>query len=110
MDLSVREKKGALRCALSRKLSEDQILILDSLHLGSHKTQDLANKLKGLGIDGKVLLVDSHDNEELLRAARNNPAAKTVDALGLNVYDVVDRPYLVMSEGALGRLLEVLSK
>ena len=41
-------------------------------------------------------------------ASRNHPGWKTVDALAVNVYDVVDRPYLVVSEQALARLVEVL--
>ena len=56
------------------------------------------------------MLVDSHENRNLDLASRNNQALKTVDALAVNVYDVVDRPFLVVSEGALGRLVEVLSK
>jgi len=43
-------------------------------------------------------------------AARNNPQVKTVDALAVNVYDVVDRAHIVVSEEALNRMLEVLSK
>ena len=64
--------------------------------------------LATLGTDGKVLLVDRHGNENLALAARNNPEIKTVDALGVHVYDVVDRSWLVVSEQALGRLVEVL--
>ncbi len=109
-DLSVREKKNALKSALSRKLAEDRILVLDSLELEGHKTKDLARSLSGLGIDGKALVVDSRDNQNLQLAARNNRALKTVDALGVNVYDVVARGYLVLSADALGRLVEVLDK
>ena len=109
-DLSVREKKNALKSALSRKLAEDRILVLESLELDGHKTKDLARSLSGLGIDGKALLVDSRDNQHLHLAARNNRALKTVDALGVNVYDVVARGYLVLSADALGRLVEVLDK
>jgi len=69
---------------------------------------DLAGILERLGTDGKVLLVDRRDNDNLTLAARNNPRLKTVDALAVNVYDVVDRPWMVVSEAALGRLLEVL--
>lgn len=109
-DLSVREKKNALKSALSRKLAEDRILVLDSLELDGHKTKDLARSLSGLGIDGKALVVDSRDNQNLQLAARNNRALKTVDALGVNVYDVVARGYVVLSADALGRLVEVLDK
>ena len=108
--LSPREKRNALKSALSQKLTEDGVVVIDSLALESSKTGNLAKRLDGLGIDGKALLVDSHDNENLKLASRNNPHLKAVDALGVNVYDVVDRGHVVVSEEALGRMVEVLSK
>jgi large subunit ribosomal protein L4 len=109
-DLSKREKKNALKSALSRKASEQRIIVLETLDLDNHRTRELVKRLGGLGIDGKALLVDSFDNHNLNLAARNEQALKTVDALAVNVYDVVDRGYLVVSEGALNRLVEVLTK
>jgi large subunit ribosomal protein L4 len=109
-DLSVREKKNALKSALSRKIAEEGIVVLDNLTLANHRTRELIDRLGGLGVAGKALLIDSHDNHNLTLAARNNRALKTVDALAVNVYDVVDRPFLVFSEGALTRLVEVLAK
>ncbi len=108
--LSVREKKNALKSALSRKIAEERIVVLESLDLGSHRTRELIARLHGIGIDGKALLVDTHDNRNLELASRNNRAVKTVDALAVNVYDVVDRAFLVLSEMALNRLVEVLAK
>src|SRR5436305_5028838 len=108
--LSVREKKNALKSALSQKASEGSIVVLDSLDLTSHRTKDLLVRLGGLGIAGKALLVDSFGNHNLELAARNERRLKTVDALAVNVYDVVDRSFLVVSEGALQRLVEVLAK
>jgi ribosomal protein L4 len=84
--------------------------VLDSLDLASHRTRELIARLSGIGVEGKALLVDTHDNHNLTLAARNNRAVKTVDALAVNVYDVVDRPFLVLSELALNRLVEVLAK
>ncbi|HLF57508.1 MAG TPA: 50S ribosomal protein L4 [Thermoanaerobaculia bacterium] len=106
--VTAREKKNALRSALSRKLREERIVVLESFAVPTAKTGDLAGILERLGTDGKVLLVDRRDNDNLTLAARNNPRLKTVDALAVNVYDVVDRPWMVVSEAALGRLLEVL--
>lgn len=106
--VSVREKKNALKSALSKKLADEQLMVVDSLELESHKTAALAGTLQNLGAERKVLLVDSRDNRNLELASRNNPALKTVDALGLNVFDVVDRQQLIVSEAALGRLSEVL--
>jgi len=108
--LSAGEKRNALKSALSRKLAQEQVIVLESLELGSFKAAGLARSLAGLGIDAKSLLVDAHDNLNLTRAARNNPLLKTVDALGVNVYDVIDRTYFVVSQGALTRLLEVLAR
>ncbi len=108
--LSVREKKNALKSALSRKLAEEKVVVLDSLDLDSHRTQLLAKRLAELGVDGRALLVDRFDNHNLGLAARNNPALKTVDALAVSVYDVVDRPFVVVSEQALTRLVEVLAR
>ena len=108
--LSVGEKKSALKSALSRKLADSQLVVVDKLELGSHKTRELAATLAKLGVSSKALLVDSFENHNLNLAARNNPSLKTVDALGVNVYDVVDRGILVVSQDALGRLVEVLAR
>jgi len=106
--VSAGEKKNALRSALSRKLKDSQVLVLESLAVPTHKTRDLSAILDKIGASGKVLLVDRFDNENLVLAARNHPAVKTVDAMGVQVYDIVDRPWLVLSEQAFGRLVEVL--
>lgn len=108
--MSTREKRNALKSALSEKLREEAILVLDSFELESHKTGELAGFLGQLKVDGKALLVDQYGNLNLALAARNNPRVKAVDALGVNVYDIVDRQHIVLSEAALGRLVEVLSK
>lgn len=108
--LSPREKRNALRSALSRRFKEDGIIVLDSFELENHRTAELAKAMGSLGVDGKALLVDHHENGNLSLAASNHPALKAVDALGVSVYDVIDRPQLVVSEEALGRLVEVLSQ
>jgi large subunit ribosomal protein L4 len=108
--LSVREKRNALKSALSQKLKEDGILFLDGLELDSHKTGELAKSLAVLGVAGRALVVDRQDNDKLALASRNNPNVKAVDAMAVNVYDIVDRSFIVVTEEALGRLVEVLSK
>ena len=108
--LSRNEKRNALKSALSRKLVEERILVVDSLDLENHKTGALAARLRALGIDEKTLIIDDHGNRNLVLASRNHPKLKAVDALGVNVYDVVDRSYLIFSESAIGRLSAVLQK
>lgn len=108
--LSRREKRNALKSALSQKIRDEQLIVVETFELSSHRTAELASQIGGLGIEGRVLLIDRIDNQNLRLASRNNPLLRTVDALGVNVYDVVDCPYLVASESALNRLTEVLSK
>ncbi len=108
--LSRNEKRNALKSALSRKLAEERVLVVDSFDLDSHKTGAFAARLRSLGIDERTLIVDDHGNRNLILASRNHPQLKTVDALGVNVYDIVDRGYVLFSESAIGRLSAVLQK
>src|SRR5512146_2989204 len=77
-DVSPREKRNALKSALSRKLKEAQVIVLESLEVPTHRTKELVTLLSRLGADGRVLLVDRFDNENLELAARNNTRVKTV--------------------------------
>lgn len=110
LGVSVGEKKSALKSALSRKLADGEIVVLESMELETHKTQALERQVTGLGAERKALLVDSRENDNLLKAVKNNPRLKTVDALGVNVYDIVDRDCVVLSRPALETLVEVLQR
>lgn len=110
MGVSVGEKKSALKSALSRKLADGELIVVDSMTLDDHKTKALDAKISGLGVDRKALLVDTRDNHDLTLAAKNNPRLKTVDALGVNVYDVVDRDHVLVSQPALETLVEMLTR
>jgi ribosomal protein L4 len=65
--------------------------------------------MAGIGVDGKALLIDSFENKNAVLASRNNPKLNFVDALHVNVYDVVNSRYIVLSQSALDRLTEALS-
>lgn len=110
MKLSVREKRNAMKSALSEKLREEGFIVLESLDLETHRTAELAQQLAALGIDGKALLVDDYFNTNLGLAARNNPLLTAVDAMHITVYDIVDKDTVIVSQKALDRLVEVLSK
>src|SRR3954470_90884 len=87
--VSVGEKKNALKAVLSRRVKEERLLVMDRMDLDSHRTRDLVAALGGLGVSGKALFVDSRENENFARASRNVRDWKVVDALGMNVYDVM---------------------
>lgn len=104
-DVSVGEKKNALKAVLSRRLSEERIVVVDRLEVSSTKTKDLKAAIGGLGIEGKALFVDSRDNANFARASRNVKSWKLVDALGVNAYDVLAHATLVLSKQAFTRVV-----
>ncbi len=108
--MNVKEKKGALRSALSAKVRGGQIVLLENLGLNEPKTKTLVGNCSNIGVTEKALFVDSMENLNLVLASRNHPSIQVVDALGVNVYDVVNSRVIVISREALDKLTEVLSK
>ena len=106
--ISVGEKKNALKAALSQRVREERLVVVESLELEGPKTRDLKSAIGGLGIEGKALLVDSRENENVQLASRNVSEWKLVDALAVNVYDVMSHGTVVVSQDALSRVVATL--
>lgn len=106
--LSAGEKRNALKAALSRRVQEERLVVLEVLDLDTHRTKELRAAVEGLGISGKALFVDSRDNENFARASRNVRQWKLVDPLAVNVYDVMSHGTVVVSKDALSRVVETL--
>jgi len=104
IDLPKKVRKLALKTALSTKLAEGKLIVLDQAVLSAGKTKELAGKLKSLGwanalvIDGKVL-----DNNFAL-AARSLPNFDVLPEQGANVYDILRRDTLVLTKAAVEAL------
>jgi large subunit ribosomal protein L4 len=107
--MNTREKKAALKSALSQRVKEGKFVVVSDMSLDESKTKSFAQKVAGIGVDGKALLIDTMENTNAFLAARNNPKLQFVDALHVNVYDVVNSRYIVLSQAALDRLTEALS-
>ena len=106
--MNSKEKKNALKSALSQRVKEGKLVLVDDLSIDEAKTKSLAMKVARIGVEGKALLVDSFENTNAILASRNNPKILFVDAQNVNVYDVVNSRYIVLSQAALDRLTEVL--
>jgi large subunit ribosomal protein L4 len=106
--MNTKEKKAALKSALSQRVKEGNFLLLSELSVEEPKTKALAVKFGNIGVEGKALIIDTLENTNLVLASRNNPKVLVVDALGVNVYDVVNSRYVVLSQSALQRLTEAL--
>ena len=106
--MNTKEKKAALKSALSRRVKEGKLVIVNDMAVDEAKTKSFALKMAGIGVDGKALLIDTLENTNAVLASRNNPKLNFVDALHVNVYDVVNSRYIVLSQAALDRLTEAL--
>ena len=107
--MNTKEKKAALKSALSQRVKEGKFVVVNDMSVDEAKTRSFAQKVASIGVDGKALLIDSLENTNAVLASRNNPKLLFVDALHVNVYDVVNSRYIVLSQAALDRLTEALS-
>lgn len=107
--MNTKEKKAALKSALSQRVKEGKFVVVNDMAVDEAKTKSFAQKVAAIGVDGKALLIDSMENTNAVLASRNNPKLQFVDALHVNVYDVVNSRYIVLSQSALDRLTEALS-
>lgn len=105
-----REKKSAMKSALSRKLSEGQLVLMSDLSIDEPKTKKLTEGFGKIGVTEKALVVDSLANVNLLLASRNHPRVELVDVSSVNVYDIVNSRVVVISEAAIDQLTEILSQ
>jgi large subunit ribosomal protein L4 len=94
-------RKAALRAVLAARHGEGKLVVVDALTLAQPKTKQMVECLKGLGIEGSVLVVLASADDAIMRAARNLPKVKVLLAGGLNVYDVLKHATLVMTRDAL---------
>jgi large subunit ribosomal protein L4 len=102
--------QNAMRSALSAKLSENSIAVIEAFSLESHKTKDFQKMLAGLGFTGKVLIVDSSREKNLSLSSRNLPKVKLVPGTGVNIFDVVNSNTLLFSKDSILQMQEVLSR
>ncbi len=107
-----KKRRGAVKLALSDKLRENSLVVLDEISLDSHRTKDVLAALKGLDLDSsrKVLIVDERENRNLYLGVRNMPEIKMVATLGVNIYDLLNHPHLVISKRSILALQEVLKR
>ena len=102
-------RRGALRSAISERVREGNVVVIDGWALDKPKTKEFIASLEKLGLGGvKTLIVDSFDNERLVLSARNIQRTKVVNSLGLNIYDLLYHEKLVLSQAAVGELEQLL--
>jgi large subunit ribosomal protein L4 len=101
-------RQGALRSALSERVREGSVFVVEGWKLEQPKTKEFSTSLGKLGLEGKTLIVDSLENDNLILSARNYRRAKVVNSFGLNIYDLLYHDHLVLSRTAADELEQLL--
>src|SRR5947208_7719919 len=106
-------RRGALRSALSERLREGNLIVIDEFGIKNPKTKEFLSTLGTLGLTQKgattkTLIVDSLDNANLVLSARNVQKTKITNSFGLNIYDIIFHEKLVISKAAIEELTSLL--
>ncbi|MGD6968852.1 50S ribosomal protein L4 [Rossellomorea vietnamensis] len=102
-------RRLAIKSALSSKVAEENILVLESLVFDSPKTKEFAGVLKNLSVNSKTLVVTEGNEDYVALSARNIPGVTVVAANGISVLDVVAHDKLIITKAAVEKVEEVLA-
>lgn len=108
-DMPRKQRRLALRSALSAKTAEGQLRVLDGFTLEAPRTREVAAMLGAIAAGRRVLMVLGSHNEILERSARNLPEVRVILASNLNVRDLITSDTVLISRDALEHIGEVLS-
>ncbi|MFC4411863.1 50S ribosomal protein L4 [Chungangia koreensis] len=101
-------RRLALRSALSAKVLEENIVVLEGLAFDAPKTKEFVKVLSNLSVAKKTLVVTAELDENVALSARNIPGVTVVSATGVNVLDLVGHDKLVITKAAVEKVEEVL--
>ena len=104
-----KERTLALKTALTEKLNDKRVVVVESLEVASTKTKDVKNLLASLKVEGKVLFVSANDAEKLYLATRNIGSIAVLMVNELNCYDIVNADYVVLDEDSCKYIEEALN-
>jgi large subunit ribosomal protein L4 len=105
--MNKKTRRLALKSALTGKVNEKEIIILENLDMDTFRTKNMLAILKVLGVEGKALIVTDGVNDNVVRSTGNIPGVKTTIATSLNTYDVLVHGTLVVTRDAVSRIEEV---
>ncbi len=106
-------RRGALRSALSERLREGNLIIIEEFGFSNPKTSEFLGAMDSLGLiankkRAKTLIIDSLDNANLVLSSRNVQKTKVTNSFGLNIYDIIYHEKLLISKAAVAELNTLL--
>ena len=103
-------RRIALAGALSSKVADGDLIVIDGLSAAEYKTSVMDKLLKAVGADKKTTVVLADADEKTVKSFANIPYAKTIQANSLNAYQILDNKKLVVAKAAIEKIEEVYGK
>ena len=107
--MNKKEKKAALKSALTSKVQDSKFIVLDELSFDEIKTKNFVEVLNNLKVDKKAIVVMPEIDEKVIMSARNIPTVQTTLVNTLNVYDVMNGGTVIVTKDAVAKIEEVLA-
>ena len=104
-----KQRRLAIKCALSDKVKSGDFIVLDSLAFDAPKTKQVVKLLGDFGIDAKALFITADEAENVEKSARNIQGVKAINTNGLNVFDILNSDKLFITKDAITRIEEVFA-
>ena len=105
--LNKKVRRLAMKSALSSKVLDNELVVLDKIAMDEYKTKTIAAMLKAVGSEKKALIVLPEKNEKVIASAANIPGVKTALVNTLNVYDILNADKFIVLQDAIAQIGEV---
>ena len=105
--LNKKVRRLAMKSALSSKVKDGEMIVIDKISCEDYKTKTIAAMLKAIGSEKKALIVLDGVDEKVVASARNIPGVKTAQVNTLNVYDILGADKFIVAQGAVEKIQEV---
>ena len=106
-ELNKKVRRLALKSALSTKVIDSNLIVLDNLSCEEFKTKTIVNMLEALKVEGKALIVMPTADEKIIKSAANIPGVKTALVNTINVYDILNYDKFIVVKDAVAKIEEV---
>ena len=107
VSINKKVKRIAMKSALSSKVADNEMAVIEDLKMDEFKTKTIVNMLKGIGADKKALIVTAESDKFVAESASNIPGVKTATPGTLNVYDILNCDMFVVAKDAVSVIEEV---
>ena len=103
-------KQGALMSALSKKVADGELIVVEDVKVSAPKTKEMEAFRKALKLDKRAVVVMDEPDQDVILAARNLETLSTISVSEINTYEIVSNAVVVLTKGSVKKLEEVYAE